>query len=82
MGRRRMRYYFDHRDGGFFLSDDEGLELDGIESARREATKAIADAARDALPNSIRREISVEVRDETNRPVLRAGLWFEVQSLA
>ncbi len=36
-----MRYYFDHRDGDLFISDDEGVELDGIESARDEATKPV-----------------------------------------
>jgi hypothetical protein len=73
------RYYFDYRDGGTFLEDDEGLEFDGIERVRDEATRALATAARDAIPGSIRREISIEVRDETRRPILRAALWFEVQ---
>jgi uncharacterized protein DUF6894 len=76
------RYYFDHRDGDTFLSDDEGLELDGIETARDEATRALAGMAKDALPGSVRREIAIEVRDEASRPVLRAALWFEVQTLA
>ena len=76
------RYYFDHRDGDTFLSDDEGLEFDGIEAVRDEATKALAGMAKDALPRSARREMAIEVRDETSRPVLRAALWFEVQFLA
>src|SRR3954453_16772476 len=32
--------------------------------------------ARDALPGSIRRELAVECRDEADRNVLRAALWF------
>ena len=76
------RYYFDHRDGDTFLSGDEGLELDGIETARDEATRALAGMAKDALPGSVRREITIEVRDEASRPVLKAALWFEVQFLA
>ena len=76
------RYYFDHRDGDTLISDDEGLEFDGVEAVRNEATKALADAAKDALPGAVRREIVIEVRDEASRPVLRAALWFEVQTLA
>ena len=49
------RYYFDHTHGDRLSKDDERLELDGIESAREEATKALAGAAKDALPKSIRR---------------------------
>jgi hypothetical protein len=75
------RYYFDHRDGNTFISDDEGLEFDGIEAVRDEATRALAGIAKDALPGSVRREITIEVRDEASRPVLRAALWFEVQTL-
>jgi hypothetical protein len=75
------RYYFDHRDGDTLISDDEGLEFDGVEAVRNEATRALADAAKDALPGSVRREIVIEVRDEASRPLLRAALWFEVQTL-
>jgi hypothetical protein len=75
------RYYFDHRDGDTIISDDEGLEFDGVEAVRNEATKALADAAKDALPGAVRREIVIEVRDEASRPLLRAALWFEVQTL-
>ncbi|MEA3141690.1 MAG: hypothetical protein QOK23_3859, partial [Gammaproteobacteria bacterium] len=58
-----------------------GLELDGIEQARDEATRGMADLARDALPGAIRRELSVQVRDHIDRDLLRASLWFEVQIL-
>jgi hypothetical protein len=37
--------------------------------------------ARDALPGSVRRELAVECRDEADRDVLRAALWFEVAVL-
>jgi hypothetical protein len=76
------RYYFDHRDGDTLISDDEGLEFDGIKAVRDEATRALAGIAKDELPGSVRREIAIEVRDEASRPVLRAALWFEVQTLA
>jgi hypothetical protein len=33
------RYYFDTRDGADFIRDEIGLELDGLEAARDEATR-------------------------------------------
>ena len=50
--------------------------------ARDEATRGLADLARDALPGATRRELAVEVRDESDYPVLRAALWFEVALVA
>jgi hypothetical protein len=74
-------FYFDTREGADFVRDEIGLELDGIEAARDEATRGLADFARDAIPGSIRRELAVEVRDGTERALLRAALWFEVAVL-
>jgi hypothetical protein len=39
------RYYFDTCDGGDFIRDAIGLELDGIEAARDEAAPGLADFA-------------------------------------
>jgi hypothetical protein len=64
------------------LRDELGVELNGIEAARDEATRGLADFARDALPGSVRRELAVECRDEADRDVLRAALSFEVAVLA
>jgi hypothetical protein len=75
------KYFFDTRDGPDLIRDEIGLELDGIEEARDEATRGMADLARDALPGAIRRELSVQVRDHIDRDLLRASLWFEVQIL-
>ena len=76
------RYFFDSHDGDDFIRDEEGLELDGLEAARDEATAALGGIAKDALPRSSRRELSIEVRDESDRQIMRASLWFEVQVLA
>jgi hypothetical protein len=75
------RYFFDTRDGADFVRDEIGIELDGVEAARDEATRGLADFARDALPGSVRRELAVECRDEGDHDVLRAALWFEVAVL-
>ena len=73
-----MRYFFDTRDGGDFIRDEIGIELDGMQAVRNEATRGLADLAKDALPGAIRRELSVEARDSADHPILKAGLWFEV----
>jgi hypothetical protein len=72
------RYFFDTRDGVHFIRDECGLELNGVPEARNEATRGMADLAKDALPGVIRRELAVEVRDDDDRDVLKASLWFEV----
>ena len=71
-------YFFDTRDNSHFVRDDIGVDLDGLDAVRDEATRGLADLARDALPGAIRRELAVEVRDHFDQAVLRAALWFEV----
>ena len=71
------RYYFDSRDGDSFIEDDEGVEFPDLETARDQATAALADMARDVLPGSLRRELAIEVRDEHRDPLLRTSLVFE-----
>ena len=70
-------FYFDTRDNGSFIEDDIGLIFPSIETARDEATRALAEMARDVLPGSLRRELAIEVRDETKEPLLRTSLVFE-----
>ena len=76
------RYFFDFRDGHKFIRDDDGFALADIEEARDQATATLARMAKDAVPKSARRELAIEVRDEDDRQVIRASLWFEVQVLA
>jgi hypothetical protein len=75
-------YYFDTRDGHHLIRDELGIELDGIAKARDEATRGLADLVKDALPGAVRRELSVQVRDDAERDVLRASVWFEIETLA
>ena len=69
-----MLYFFDTRDNETFIEDDVGVDC-----ASLDAVKALA--ARDVLPGSIKRVLSVEVRD-TIRPILKDVLTFEVVALA
>ena len=75
------RYFFDTRDDHLFVRDEEGLELSGLAAARAEATSALADMAQDALAKERARTLSVEVRDENDRHVLKASVSADVQVL-
>ena len=75
------RYYFDSRDGESFIHDEEGLEFLDLETARDQATAALADMAKHVLPGSMRRELAIEVRNEAKEPVLRTSLVFEAVRL-
>ncbi len=70
------RYYFDSRDNGHFLADDTGFEFADLEDVKVQAAKALAELARDVIPGSLKRELSVEVRDERG-PVLTVLMHFE-----
>jgi len=74
------RYFFDTYDGETITEDDEGLELEGIEAARREALAALPDMARAMIPDDgDRRTMVVKVRDESGKVVLQAALALLVE---
>jgi hypothetical protein len=73
------RYYFDSRDGDTFVPDDIGLEFGTLEEARDQAALCLAEMARLVLPGSVRRMLSIEVRDDA--PVLTTSLVFEAVKL-
>jgi hypothetical protein len=79
--RRLMRYFFDTRDNGTFIEDDIGIEFADLDSVKTQAALSLAEMARDVLPGSIRRVLSVEVRDAI-QPILRDVLTFETIALA
>jgi hypothetical protein len=74
------RYCFDERDNEKFLIDDEGVEIDTFEHVKEEASRAMADFAKDVLPGSIVRLLAIEVRDRCG-PVLRVSLRFEIEQV-
>jgi hypothetical protein len=76
-----MRYFFDTRDNDTFIEDDVGVELADLDAVKAQAALSLAELAHDVLPGSIRRELSVEVRDVA-RPILRDVLTFEAIVLA
>jgi len=69
-------FYFDTRDGDRFIRDDIGDDLPDLGKVKIEASRFLAELARDVLPGSMKRVLKVEVRDEW-RPVMEACLIFE-----
>jgi len=76
-----MRYYFDTRDNDTFEPDVIGIEFAEFERVKREAAIGLAELARDVLPGSERRLLSIEVRDESGLSVLISSMAFEVRVL-
>jgi hypothetical protein len=76
-----MLYFFDTRDNGTFIEDDVGTECADLDAVKALAALSLAELARDVLPDSIKRVLSVEVRDAI-RPILRDVMTFEAILLA
>lgn len=72
------RYHFDYRHNDRFTTDDSGTEYPSIEEAKAEASRALAELARDVLPSSLVRTLAIEVRNDFG-PVLRVSLRFELE---
>ena len=74
------RFYFDLRDDKGLVTDGEGLELSGVESAQVEAVRSLGDMVRDAIQrkaeNPLGHEVAIEVRDG-NGPVFQARFVIE-----
>ena len=76
-----MLYFFDTRDNATFIEDDLGIDCTDLEAVKAQAAMSLAELARDVLPGSIKRVLSVEVRDAI-QPILRDVLTFEAIVLA
>lgn len=66
---------------GSFVPDEVGLVFPDVATARDQATRVLAEMARDLLPGTVRREVAIEVKDESRALLLRAGLSFEMRKL-
>jgi hypothetical protein len=73
------RSFFDTHDGDHLVTDDEGLELDGLASVQAETLAALADIARGAVPKAHREAMIVSVRDEAGQVVFRATLSLKIE---
>jgi len=75
-------YYFDTDDGDTKFRDETGLELVDAQKARDEASRALAELAREYVPSALgQKNVTMWVRDETGEPLLQLSLTFAVQAL-
>lgn len=68
-------YFFDTRDGDRFISDDYGTVLPDLQAAKKVAAESLAELAREVVPGSDKRVLTVEVRDQ-QQLVLETRLTF------
>ena len=68
------RFYFDIREGARFEPDDEGLVYRDLDTAERMAAETAASIARDLLPRSDVRDVTVEVRNEHKQRVITVNV--------
>jgi hypothetical protein len=75
------RFYFDTREGSYFIPDDKGLEFLDMGAAERKAAEAVAEMVRDRLPRGDTRDITIEVRDEHGQWVLTVRVTMEIDRM-
>lgn len=73
-------YFFDVRDNLDFVIDNVGVELPSLGHAKTEATRALAELAFEVIPGSVRRVLTIEVRDAEG-PLLEVGIMFDIRPL-
>jgi hypothetical protein len=73
------RLFFATYDGERFASDEEGIELESIEAAKLLGQKALANMAKDGLPDGDHRSFVVNVRGEAGTAVVRMFLSLVVE---
>jgi hypothetical protein len=76
-----VRYFFDTRDNGTFIEDDVGVDCADLDAVKALAALSLTELAREVLPGSIKRVLSVEVRDGI-QPILQDVLTFEAVAIA
>ena len=76
------RYYFHVRDDEKLTPDHEGLEFADIAGAHHEAARAVSEILKDAMPDGAERVITIEVRDQDQRPLFRTTVRYQVELLA
>ena len=71
-------YYFDVTDDEGSFRDTQGISFATIEGAKAEASRALAEIARDRVPGPDRLVFVIEVRDERKEPLFEVRLTIEV----
>ena len=73
------RFYFDVRDGENISRDDKGLDFPSLERAQHQAAQALGEWVRFASPSGTGRQMTVEIRDEAGKLLVRMSLKYEVE---
>lgn len=72
-------FFFDSRNGQLNVRDDLGLNLPDLAEAKRAAFKTLGDMARDlVMIEGTPFEVSVNVRDQSDRVLATASATFEM----
>jgi hypothetical protein len=71
-------FYFDFEDDGGTTIDDHGEEFPGLDAAQREASAALAEAAKDCRRSNLR--LTIIVRDAEG-PVVEVSATFETKPI-
>lgn len=74
------RFYFDFHNGTSRIDDEEGVELEGLETGRREALRTLGEVAREALSKGDEQTLRASIRDANGRVAYTAtvtvtGTW-------
>ena len=73
------RYFFDVHDGAYFL-DDEGVELPGVDEARKQVWDTLPMIAAHRKANgNMACQRRMDVRDESGKHVFHAALAFVIE---
>ena len=70
------RFYFDVTNGHGFERDQVGVELGSLDEVCREASRIMADLAREEMPINASIHIEVDVRDGLGKNVYSGELNF------
>ena len=76
------RFHFNVREGTRFTEDEEGLEFPDLDTAEREAAEAAAEVARDRLPRSDARDVTVEVLNEDHQRLITVTITMEIHRVS
>jgi hypothetical protein len=74
------RYFFDVHSETTILDDEDGTELDGIDSAREAALAYLGETAMHELSHPKQDRLAIHVRDEGGETVLTASLWVQAKA--
>ncbi|MBR0801604.1 hypothetical protein JQ615_40350 [Bradyrhizobium jicamae] len=73
------RYFFDIRDITGLYPDEEGMEFVDQRGAEIEASRTLADIAKNVASSDDRTDLVIEVRTDGG-PIFKAALIFETKS--